>query len=57
MFANTLAKPIQRLTEATKNISLGKNLDERVADTDREDEIGLLFGQKVQPGKRCHTFP
>jgi len=42
MFANTLAKPIERLTEVTRNISLGKNLDEAIDEVDRKDEIGQL---------------
>ena len=42
MFANTLAKPIERLTEVTRNMSLGKNLDEAIDEVDRKDEIGQL---------------
>ena len=42
LFANTLASPIKRLTEATRDISLGNNLLEPIHDTQRKDEIGEL---------------
>ncbi|RVU84420.1 HAMP domain-containing protein [Leucothrix sargassi] len=42
MFSNSLAKPIQRLTEETRNISLGKDLDTDIYEVDRQDEIGQL---------------
>lgn len=42
VFANTLAGPIKRLTEATRNISLGNNLNDPIQDTKRKDEIGEL---------------
>ena len=42
MFASTLAKPIQQLTEITKNISLGKNLEDPIEGVDR-----LKFSVKI----------
>jgi methyl-accepting chemotaxis protein len=41
-FANTLAKPIEHLTRVAENISLGKDLDKKIAESDRKDEIGTL---------------
>jgi methyl-accepting chemotaxis protein len=41
-FANTLAKPIENLTRIAENISLGKDLDKKIAEADRKDEIGIL---------------
>jgi methyl-accepting chemotaxis protein len=41
-FANTLAKPIEHLTQVAENISLGKDLDKKIAESDRKDEIGTL---------------
>jgi len=41
-FANTLAKPIEHLTRIAENISLGKDLDKKIVETKRKDEIGTL---------------
>jgi methyl-accepting chemotaxis protein len=41
-FANTLAKPIEQLTRIAENISLGKDLDKKIAESNRKDEIGTL---------------
>jgi methyl-accepting chemotaxis protein len=41
-FANTLAKPIAKLTRIAENISLGKGLDKNIAESNRKDEIGTL---------------
>ena len=41
-FSNTLAKPIQRLTQVTEYISKGKNLEEPIEEAERMDEIGEL---------------
>ncbi|MGD8908912.1 MAG: methyl-accepting chemotaxis protein [Chromatiales bacterium] len=41
-FANTLAKPIAKLTWIAENISLGKGLDKNIAESNRKDEIGTL---------------
>jgi len=42
MFANTLTRPILKLTEITRNVSLGNNLDDDIDETERKDEIGQL---------------
>jgi signal transduction histidine kinase len=42
VFANTLARPIENLTRIAENISLGKNLDVKIAEANRADEIGTL---------------
>ncbi|MCU7921039.1 MAG: methyl-accepting chemotaxis protein [Candidatus Thiodiazotropha sp. (ex Epidulcina cf. delphinae)] len=41
-FANTLANPIAHLTRIAENISLGKDLDKKIAESRRKDEIGTL---------------
>ncbi len=41
-FANTLARPIENLTRIAENISLGKNLDVKIEEANRADEIGTL---------------
>jgi methyl-accepting chemotaxis protein len=41
-FAKTLAKPIEHLTLIAENISLGKDLDKKITEADRKDEIGTL---------------
>ena len=41
-FANTLARPIEHLTRVAENISLGKDLDKKITETNRKDEIGTL---------------
>ena len=42
LFANTLARPIARLTGIAEDISLGKNLDIAIHEVRRKDEIGTL---------------
>ncbi len=42
IFAHTLSKPLINLTRITQNISLGKNLDDPIIETTRDDEIGTL---------------
>jgi signal transduction histidine kinase len=42
VFANTLAKPIENLTRIAENISLGKDLDVKISEANRGDEIGTL---------------
>jgi methyl-accepting chemotaxis protein len=42
VFANTLARPIEHLTRIAENISLGKDLDKKIAESRRNDEIGTL---------------
>jgi methyl-accepting chemotaxis protein len=41
-FASTLARPIENLTRIAENISLGKDLDKKIAESGRNDEIGTL---------------
>jgi methyl-accepting chemotaxis protein len=41
-FANTLARPIEHLTRIAENISLGKDLDKKIVEAKRKDEIGTL---------------
>jgi methyl-accepting chemotaxis protein len=41
-FANTLARPIEHLTRIAENISLGKDLEKKIAESRRNDEIGTL---------------
>lgn len=41
-FANTLARPIEHLTRIAENISLGKDLDKKITESKRKDEIGTL---------------
>lgn len=41
-FANNLSKALGELTELTRDISLGKGLEEKIASTERKDEIGQL---------------
>ncbi len=41
-FANTLANPIAHLTRIAENISLGKDLDTKITEIRRKDEIGTL---------------
>jgi signal transduction histidine kinase len=41
-FASTLANPIEHLTRVAENISLGKDLDKKIVETSRKDEIGTL---------------
>ncbi len=41
-FANTLARPIEHLTRVAENISLGKDLDKKIVEARRKDEIGTL---------------
>ena len=41
-FANTLARPIENLTRIAENISLGKDLDKKIHESKRKDEIGTL---------------
>lgn len=42
VFSGTIANPIVRLTKVADEISRGKNLDEKVPDVIRSDEIGAL---------------
>lgn len=42
MFSNTLAKPIQNLTDVAEQISKGKMLEDTIEETSRRDEIGEL---------------
>jgi methyl-accepting chemotaxis protein len=42
VFASTLARPIEHLTRVAENISLGKDLDKKIDETKRSDEIGTL---------------
>lgn len=42
LFSNTLAKPIQKLTDVTEQISKGRNLNDPIEEVNREDEIGDL---------------
>ncbi len=42
MFANSLAKPIKKLTRIADEISKGKNLDVKIEEVNRPDEIGEL---------------
>lgn len=42
LFSNTLAKPIQNLTDVAEQISKGKNLEEPIEEAKRGDEIGEL---------------
>jgi signal transduction histidine kinase len=46
-FANTLARPIENLTRIAENISLGKDLDKKIKEAGRKDEIGTL-GKAVE---------
>ena len=41
-FASTLARPIEHLTKIAENISLGKDLDKKITESKRKDEIGTL---------------
>jgi methyl-accepting chemotaxis protein len=41
-FANTLARPIEQLTQIAENISLGKDLNRSIPESNRKDEIGTL---------------
>ncbi|PID66756.1 MAG: hypothetical protein CR975_01310 [Gammaproteobacteria bacterium] len=41
-FANNLSKALSELTKLSQKISLGKGLDEEIASTARDDEIGQL---------------
>lgn len=42
VFSNTLAKPIKKLTSIADEISKGKNLDVKIEEINRSDEIGEL---------------
>ncbi len=42
LFAETLARPIRKLTLVSEEISKGKNLDQSIDEVDRADEIGDL---------------
>jgi len=42
VFSNTLAKPIQNLTLVAEHISKGRQLNDPIEETKREDEIGEL---------------
>lgn len=42
LFANSFSKPIRRLTEVAEQISKGKDLDLKIEETKRSDEIGEL---------------
>jgi methyl-accepting chemotaxis protein len=42
LFADSLAKPIQKLTNLANEISHGKGLDDKIDDVSRKDEIGEL---------------
>ena len=42
VFANSLASPIQKLTNLADEISRGKGLDEPIKDIKRDDEVGDL---------------
>jgi signal transduction histidine kinase len=42
VFANSLARPIEHLTRIAENISMGRDLDKKIVEADRNDEIGTL---------------